>query len=149
MGRQCSYLLPTLIHHNISISSALPLEDFHNTALSQFPSFPIYSTGLSNRYVFFPTILFALSVAFPWVSPSPNISMWIFCKYELKFLDCKSQIYIFIATSKGSLTNKIKLNSLSFVPKCLSFSECLFFYDRTLRVIFYSFFSICTVTNIF
>lgn len=45
-------------------------------------------------------------------------------------------------------SQEYKLYSLSFVPKLLTFPECLLFYNRRLKVIFYSFFTICTVINI-
>ena len=59
-------------------------------------------------------------------------------KYSLKVL----QVYesqIFIATSHEVSQNNIKLNSLSFQPKPLTFPEYLLFYNRKHRVIFYSF----------
>lgn len=71
-----------------------------------------------------------------------NFQIWI----RSPCLAHESQIYI--ATSQGSLTNNIKLNSL-FVLELLTVPECVLFYNRRLRVIlFYSFFSICTVINI-
>lgn len=45
-------------------------------------------------------------------------------------------------------SQEYKLYSLSFVTKLLTFPECLLFYNRRLKMIFYSFFTICTVINI-